>query len=136
MIILPELILIELKKNIIERTHLTYDLRRNNAMESDDFIQQVYEDIYHVNRYENVGFYTMLMDREGNKYAEDQNFIIVEKAYGFDEEVKYDRRVLLLGDDRVSKNETVRISFEARSYSQLEIIGKCDDTYIFLSSKE
>ena len=122
----------ELQHNIIEKTYLTYDLRRNNAMESDDFIQQAYEEIYHVNRYENVGFYTMLMDREGNKYAEDQNFIIVEKAYGFDEEVKYDRRVLLLGDDRVSKNETVRISFEAHNYSQLEIIGKCDDTYIYL----
>ena len=122
----------ELQKNIIEKTYLTYDLRRNNAMESDDFIQQVYKDIYHVNRYENVGFYTMLMDREGNKYAEDQNFIIVEKAYGFDEEVKYDRRVLLLGDGRVSKNENIRISFEGHGYSQLEIIGKCDDTYIYL----
>lgn len=122
----------EYHRDIINNTDIVYFLRMNNATEQEDFIQQVYNVISKAERYPDVGFYCVLKDREGNIYAEDQNFIIVEKTYDTEDGEKYDRRILLLGDDFVSDDENARISFINGSFSKLEIIGKCDDTYIYL----
>ena len=111
---------------------LAEELRRNDAMGNDDFIQQIYKTYLKANRFSDVGFYSMVKDRDGNLFAEDQNFILIEKPYGIDDDIKYDRRVLLLGDDFVSDDDSVQQSFASEAFSMLEIIGKCDNTYIYL----
>ena len=105
---------------------LAEELRRNDAMGNDDFIQQIYKTYLKANRFSDVGFYSMVKDRDGNLFAEDQNFILIEKPYGIDDDIKYDRRVLLLGDDFVSDDDSVQQSFASEAFSMLEIIGKCD----------
>lgn len=101
-------------------------------MYDEDLILQMYDALEGVRRFPDIGFYCVLKDKEGNIYAEDQNFIIVEKPYETEDGEKYDRRVLLLGDEFVSNDEYVNTSFQISAFSQLEIIGKCDDTYIYL----
>lgn len=118
-------------REIYEDNNLLIDLRLYDAMEKEDFIQRVYEAYYSAERFPDVGFYSMLKDREDNIYAEDQNFLIINKPYGLDDDIKYDRRILILGDDFVSDDESAQISFATQGFSKLEIIGKCDNTYIY-----
>jgi len=105
-------------------------LRLNSACESDDFIQQVYYEYCKVGRDSDIGFYSMLKDGEGNTLAEDQNFMIVKKAD--DNEDENDWRVLLLEESFGHDDFGSTWSFANGFFSKMEIIGTCDDTYIYL----
>ncbi len=102
-------------------------LRMNCADENDDFIQQVYEAYYNVSRDPDIGFYSMLKDKEGNTIAEDQSFIIVQKT-----DNEKDRRIGLLGDKFMDLKEEAILGLGIFSVSEMEIVGVCDDIFLYI----
>ncbi len=94
----------------------------------EQLIKQAYTTYYNTLRIsDNVGFYSMLKDKEGNTLAYEQNFILVYRLTGTP-----DMRIILLGDDFVTDSKSARIGFEIQSYEKMKIEGTCDDIYIYL----
>lgn len=115
-------------REINDNSGLATTLRMNGAESCDDFIQQVYYEYGNIHRFsDDVGFFSMLKDKNGNTLAEDQNFLIVHK--GGDE---HDRRIVLMGDDFITDNEGSYVGFAIGAVSKMEITGICDDTYMYL----
>lgn len=115
--------------DINDTSGLIQNLRLNEVVYNDDFIQQVYLAYSEVKPHsDDIGFYSMLKDKDGNTLAEYQNFVTFKK--GGDE----DYRILLLEDDFLSDNEEARICFQNGSIVSMEILGTCDDTYVYLDS--
>lgn len=109
-----------------------------------DIIKHAYRCFDDASRVTDVGFYSMLKDSSGNTVAEDQYYMIVEKS-GEDN----DRRIILLGDNffsddmyfqtrfgngnrfKITDSEGVVTEYEHHSFSRIEIIGTCDDIYVY-----
>lgn len=103
----------------------------------EDLIQQIYYQYASVWRYTDMGFYSMFKNvKTDETLAEDQKCIIVGKESGEPDEE--DMRVLLLGNefgkDRYGNDEGDNGQWQLMNslISEIEIIGTCDDTYIYL----
>ena len=102
----------------------------------EDLIQQIYYQYGCVWRISDRGFYSMFKNvKTGETLAEDQNCIVVIK--GDAEPDEGDMRVLLLDDEfgndfQEGESDGSQWRVMLPMISELEIIGTCDDTYIYL----
>ncbi|MBQ4284495.1 MAG: HAMP domain-containing histidine kinase [Lachnospira sp.] len=126
-----------IRANYLENTDYFFSrvmsFRAPGATEQDDFIQRVYDEYMYIPLSDGMGFYSMLKSLDDNRtIAEDQNFITITRCEGTS--LTNDQRVILLGDDYMFVNAPTndRISFLSGSRSTADIIGTCDDTYIYL----
>ncbi len=96
----------------------------------DDFLIKTYEAYSKIILQDpDIGFYSMVKDVNRNTIAESQNFMIVKKV---DENGEWiDTRILLLGHDYIYEDESSYVSFTINAFSKLEIIGTCDDVFIY-----
>ena len=104
-----------------------------------DFIKEIYE-LYGkqvLHSYDDIGFYSALYDmRTGEELVEDQNFMFIyklskegdEKA---DNELE-DMRILLLDNEFGNDDFGPQWSLMNGFFSELEITGTCDDTFVYL----
>lgn len=110
---------------------LRCELISYNAWEDQDFIQQVYTTYYDAETFAGTGFYSMVKYiGDDRTIAEFDNFLVVERV----EENSFaeDKRIILIPEDFDTSSEGGWMSLLNESYSTMEIIGTCDDTYIYL----
>ena len=123
------------------------DVRFYNLEGGENLIQQVYYQYANVWCDTNMGFYSMLKNvKTGETLAEEQNCILVIKEG--EDQTENDMRVLLLdngfggdgGNFEKIDDHTYEIievgsgQWRLMNYfvSEIEIVGTCDDTYIYL----
>lgn len=99
-----------------------YKWGENNT---DITLSGIYNHYSQINLREDVGFYSMIIDYEGNKLGEYQNFITVEKADNGD------TRYILLGDEPIFEDEHSWVDFAVGIPYNFEIKGTCDDDFIY-----
>ena len=123
------------------------DVRYYDLNGGENLIQQIYYQYGCVWRYSDRGFYSMFKNvKTGETLAEDQNSIVVIKE-GEDQN-EQDMRVILLDNEfggdgcefekiddttyEIVEDENGQWRLMNYSVSEVEIIGTCDDTYIYL----
>ena len=106
---------------------LVYNTRQYLVKGGKDLVKQVYQEYYEILGHDDIGFYSMLKDYEGNTLAETQNFIIIKK-----DNEEEDKRIILLGNEFPKDEEESTIKFAIGAISSMEITGTCDDTFIYL----
>ncbi len=112
---------------VYDDADLVSNIRQYLVKGGKDLVKQVYQEFYEISGYDDIGFYSMLKDYEGNMLAETQNFIIIKK-----DNEEEDNRIILLGNEFPKEGENDSISFALGSISSMEINGTCDDTFIYL----
>lgn len=104
-----------------------------NGEYNSEFIKEVYR-LYskNVSRvHDGMGFYSMVIDRKtGEVLIEDQNFLIITKQNM--EPSDEDFRVLLLESNFGFEDFSAQRDFMYGGYDNIEIIGSCDDTFVYL----
>lgn len=112
--------------------HVYMDLRAYIDEIGDDLIQNAYLNYFYVSRSSDVGFYSMLKEvKTDATVVEDQNCIIIRKTD--DATNRDDMRVILLGDDfGETEEENGQWELLHGFTSEIEFIGRCDDTYVYL----
>lgn len=120
----------EYTRLINEQTDFVLSVRMNDSYDASDMILRTYDAFSEVSRIsDDIGFYSMLKDSKGNLLAEDQNFVLVKKIENGE---FVDSRVILLGNERVSEDDSIQHVFAGKFFEKGEIHGTCDDIFIYL----
>ncbi len=106
-------------------------VRRDEIKDEDDLIKKAYQAYYNANVTSDAGFYSMVKNRrDGSTVAEWQNFMIVTRWATSEREE--DIRIIPLGDDTSKIDEKGWHTLVINAYSLMEIVGNCDNNYIYL----
>jgi len=100
---------------VYDKRYLCDNIRHYLIMGGEELVKQVYQEYYGISGHDDIGFYSMLKDSEGNTLAETQNFIIIKK-----DNEEEDKRIILLGNEFPKDEEESTIKFAIGAISSME----------------